>query len=118
MRCTRDFLLEKVGPELTQKIIEYLTGMKKGKKRELTTIVGKISITDRQAKYFELKSHVKYHSSPKMEKNAMLICANESYQRAENDLAELTGIKISHSTLHRLVQRHNYELPTSVLGVK
>ncbi len=44
----------------------------------------------------------------------MLICANESYQKA----AELTGIKISHSTLHRLVQRQDFELPTSVLGVK
>jgi len=42
----RDFLLRRVGPELTEKIIEYLTGIKKGKKRELTTIVGKISIRD------------------------------------------------------------------------
>ena len=37
---------------------------------------------------------------------------------AEDDLAELTGIKINHSTLHRLVQRQNFELLTSVLGVK
>ena len=40
-----------------------------------------------------------------MEKGALLISANESYQRAEEDLEELTGIKISHSTLQRLANR-------------
>lgn len=53
-----------------------------------------------------------------MEKNALLICANESYQRAEEDLVSLTGIKISHSTLQRLVGRCEFELPCSRLGVK
>jgi hypothetical protein len=31
-----------------------------------------------------------------MEKCALLISANESYQTAEKDLEELSGIKISH----------------------
>ena len=53
-----------------------------------------------------------------MEKNTLLICANESYQRAEQDLEALTGIKISHSTLQRLVGRCSFELPSSQLGVK
>jgi hypothetical protein len=38
-----------------------------------------------------------------MTKNALRICANESYQKAEEELLSLTGIKISHSTLNRLV---------------
>lgn len=40
-----------------------------------------------------------------MEKCVLLISANESYQRAEEDLEELTGIEISPSTLQRLVNR-------------
>jgi hypothetical protein len=53
-----------------------------------------------------------------MEKCALLISANESYQRAEEDLEELTGIKISQSTLQRLVNRQEFELPTSKQGVQ
>lgn len=53
-----------------------------------------------------------------MEKNALLICANESYQRAEEDLRILTGIKISHSTLQRLVNKQDLPLPESKLGVQ
>jgi hypothetical protein len=41
--------------------------------------------------YFGLKASS--HLSPKMVKNALLICANESYQRAEEDLKELTPNK-------------------------
>jgi len=114
----RDFMLSRVGPELTEKLIEYLTGIQRGRgrKRKIKTIIGEISINKRQADYLELESYKKY--SPKMEKNAMLICANESYQNAEKDFEELTGIKISHSTLHRSVLRQDFELPTSKLGVK
>lgn len=65
--------------------------------------MGCINITDKQAEYFGLKSYNQL--SPMMEKNALLISANESYQRAEEDLEQLTGIKISHSTLQRLVNR-------------
>lgn len=46
-----------------------------------------------------------------MTKNALLISANESYQRGEEDLEKLTGMKVSHSTLQRLVQRQEFELP-------
>jgi hypothetical protein len=53
-----------------------------------------------------------------MVKNALLICANESYQRAEEDLKELTGIKISHSSLQRLVKKQEIEWPDSKLGIQ
>ncbi len=53
-----------------------------------------------------------------MEKCALLISANESYERGEKDLENFTGIPISHSTLHRLVSRQEFELPTSKQGVQ
>jgi hypothetical protein len=38
-----------------------------------------------------------------------LVSANESYLIAEEDIETLTGIKISHSTLHRMVHRQEWE---------
>ena len=38
----------------------------------------------------------------------MLLSANESYERAEQDIEVLTGISISHSTHQRLVHRHTF----------
>lgn len=37
--------------------------------------------------------------------------ANESYERAAEDIQVLTGIKVSHSTQQRLVHRQIFELP-------
>jgi hypothetical protein len=62
-----------------------------GRPRKIKTILGEVEITENQAKYFGLKDFS--HLSPKMEKNTLLICANESYQRAEEDLKELTPNK-------------------------
>lgn len=53
-----------------------------------------------------------------MKKNALKVCANESYQRAEEDLFSLTGVKISHSSLQRLVNQQEIEVPASKLGVQ
>lgn len=39
----------------------------------------------------------------------MLLVSNESFTNAEQDIKVLTGIKISHSTQHRLI--NNYHLP-------
>lgn len=49
--------------------------------------------------------------SPYLQKCCLLLSANESYARAEEDIATLTGIKISHSTQQRLVHRTNWEEP-------
>ncbi|MBE9190671.1 hypothetical protein IQ230_09940 [Gloeocapsopsis crepidinum LEGE 06123] len=40
----------------------------------------------------------------------MLLSANESYARAEQDIEILTGIKVSHNTQQRLVHRHKFPL--------
>jgi hypothetical protein len=39
-----------------------------------------------------------------------LLSANESYQRAEEDIKVLTGIKVSHGTQQRMVHRQSFEL--------
>ena len=43
----------------------------------------------------------------------MRISANESYQNAEADLEALTGVKVGHTTLHRLVQKQEFVMPSS-----
>jgi hypothetical protein len=53
-----------------------------------------------------------------MEKCVLLITANESYARGEKDLERFTGIRVSHSTLQRLVNIQDFELPTSKQGVQ
>lgn len=47
--------------------------------------------------------------SPSLEKCCLRACAKTSFQQAEDDIAELMGIKVGHSTLHRLVE--GVELP-------
>lgn len=43
-----------------------------------------------------------------LEKCCLLLSANESYERAEQDIQVLTGISVSHSTHQRLVHRHTF----------
>jgi hypothetical protein len=44
-----------------------------------------------------------------MEQCALIISANESYERGEKDLEKFTGIPVSHSTLQRLVKSQEFE---------
>lgn len=55
--------------------------------------------------------------SPLFEKNCLLLSENESFQDSEKDIEALTGIKVSHSTLQRLVHRQEFEEPTALQGV-
>lgn len=47
--------------------------------------------------------------SPHLEKCCLLLVANESFANAQTDIETLMGIKIPHSTQHRVV--NNYDLP-------
>ncbi|MEG4117323.1 ISKra4 family transposase [Microcoleus sp. N9_B4] len=115
-KSLRQKMLEEVGPELGSFFFPAASGIQTGKSRKIKSIVGSLEITDNQAKYFGLKAYSQF--SPLMEKCCLLISANESYQMAEKDLEIFTGIKISHSTLHRLVKRQEFELPISKQGVQ
>lgn len=66
-------------------------------------------ITSQQARRLHLPPRSR--CSPLLQKCCLLLTANESYQRAEEDLFTLTGIAVSHSTLQRLVQRQEWPDP-------
>ncbi len=115
-KSVRQKMLSEVGPEIGNFFFSAVSGIQTGKPRKIKSIIGSLDITDNQAKYFGLKAYSQL--SPLMENCCLLITANESYQSAEKDLEKFTGIKISHSTLQRLVKRQELELPTSQQGVK
>jgi hypothetical protein len=86
---------------------------KSGKTRKVKSILGEVEISRKQAKKLGLES--KAPISPGLLKCCLRACAKTSYQQAEEDLRELMGIKIGHSTLHRLVKR--VELPLAQASV-
>ena len=67
-----------------------------------------MTITEQQAQRLAVKSRTRW--SPYLEKCCLLLSANESYQRAEEDIQVLTGIKVSHGTQQRMVHRQTFEL--------
>lgn len=75
-----------------------------------------MTITERQAEKLAVKSRTRW--SPYLEKCCLLLSANESYQRAEEDIKVLTGIKIPHSTQQRMVHRQAFKLPQVEQEVK
>lgn len=72
-----------------------------GKARNVKTSAGEVKISRRQGKKTGLKKKVLM--SPSLEKCCLRACAKTSFQQAEDDIVELMGIKVGHSTLHRLV---------------
>ncbi len=95
--------------------IKQVTGTEKGRARIVKSVVGQVKLTDRQAKILGLKPYSQL--SPLFEKNCLLLSGNESFQDSEKDIEALTGIKVSHSTLQRLVHRQEFEEPTALQGV-
>jgi hypothetical protein len=75
----------------------------------LTSCIGELKITDKQAIKLQVKPYVQI--SPQLEKCCLLLSANESYARAEQDIEVLTGISVSHSTQQRLVHRQAFTEP-------
>jgi hypothetical protein len=62
-----------------------------------------VKISSKQAQKLGLRKYSRL--SPVLEKSCLRLNANESYQKAEQDLKMLTGIDIGHSNQHRLVQK-------------
>lgn len=46
--------------------------------------------------------------TPHLEKCCLIVSSSESYERTSRNIKDLTGIKISHSTQQRLVQRYQF----------
>lgn len=74
----------------------------------MKSCVGVIPITEKQAKHLDLPPHSQI--SPLLEKCCLRLTANESYQNTEAESEALTGIKVGHTTLHRLVQRTEFSV--------
>ncbi len=103
----RNLVQEHITPQRRIFLIKTQTGTTAGKSRTITSVLGEILVTSGQAKRLQLKKGSRW--SPFLEKCCLLVSANESDQRASEDIETLTGIKISHSTLHRMVGRQEWE---------
>lgn len=68
-----------------------------------------MKITEKQAQRLKVKPRSRW--SPYLEKCCLLLSANESYQRAEEDIQVLTGLEVSHGTQQRMVHRQTFEAP-------
>lgn len=68
-----------------------------------------MSISEKQAQILNVEAHTRW--SPFLVKCCLLLSANESYERAAEDILVLTGVAVSHSTQQRLVHRQTFELP-------
>jgi hypothetical protein len=66
-------------------------------------------VSENQARFLGVKAYTQW--SPCLEQCCLLLSANESYERASEDIAVLTGRTVSHSTQQRLVHRQTFELP-------
>ena len=66
-------------------------------------------MSENQAQVLDVKAYTRW--SPYLEKCCLLLSANESYERAAEDIKVLTGVGVSHSTQQRLVHRQTFELP-------
>jgi hypothetical protein len=73
--------------------------------------LGVLPIREAQARRLGLAAYQQL--SPLLEKCALRLGANQSYQQAEVELEAQMGIRVSHSTLQRLVQRSEIEMPTA-----
>jgi hypothetical protein len=74
-----------------------------------------LSLSEKQAQILNVKAYTRW--SPYLEKCCLLLSANESYERAAEDVQVLTGVRVSHSTQQRLVHRQTFELPQAEQAV-
>jgi hypothetical protein len=78
------------------------SGTTSGRKRSIDSIIGRLSVREKQAEKLEIKAYTQW--SPYLEKCCLLLSANESYERAAEDIQEpmiemLTHIKTAVSAL-------------------
>lgn len=88
----------------------------RGRQRGVTSIIGRLSLTEQQGQRLELPARSQW--SPHLEACCLLLSANESYQDAARDIAVLTGLSVSKSTQQRLVHRYEFPPESVDCGVK
>ena len=102
----REHLMETVGPEIGNFFTSQQEETLRFEKEQFAPCVGKITLSSFQAIKLGLRKGTRL--SPHLEKCCLLLVANESFVNAERDIEILTGVRIPHSTQHRLVA--NYQL--------
>jgi len=78
-------------------------------------LVGSLEVRQSQAEQLGVKAYSRISGG--LEKASLRLSANESFQDAEADLVALTGIRLGHSTQHRLVARQSFEFAEAKQGV-
>jgi hypothetical protein len=73
----------------------------------VNSIIGKLEITEKQAQKLGLKKNSRL--SPFLEKCCLRLVANKSFENAEDDIRMITGMEVSGSSQHRLVERYNFQ---------
>jgi len=75
----------------------------------VNSTLGRVRLSQKQSKRLGLKS--KRQLSPALEKCCLRLCAQASYQQAEQNVETVMGLKVGHSSLQRLVEKE--QLPTT-----
>lgn len=73
-------------------------------------------MSKQQAQRLSVKAYTRW--SPYLERCCLLLSANESYARAAEDIAVLTGVQVSHGSQQRMVHRQTFELPQGEQSVE
>lgn len=81
----------------------------------MKSCLGVLKLKAKQAHRLGLKPRSQL--SPLLEKCCLRLSANESYQSAEVGIEALTGVKVGHSTQHRLVLQQDLPLPQAKQAV-
>ena len=91
-------------------------GTSAGRNRQIKSCLGRVTISSKQATKLKLRKGTRL--SPHLEKCCLLLVSNESFINAEEDIQVLTGIKIPHTTQHRLINNYNLTEPKITKRVK
>ncbi|MGB3613273.1 MAG: ISKra4 family transposase [Elainellaceae cyanobacterium] len=69
----------------------------------MNSTLGQVSLSQKQGKRLGLKA--KRQLSPALEKCCLRLCAQGSFEQAEQNVKTLMGLKVGHSSLHRLMEK-------------
>ncbi len=108
-------MLEHVSPNIALFLPLQITQTHQGKPRQVKSCLGVLNLKAKQAQKLGLRPRSQL--SPLLEKCCLRLSANESYQSAETEIEALTGVKVSHSTQQRLVNRQELPLPLALQAV-
>ena len=103
----RDHLLKEINPEIASFFFKQQQKQQQSRSRKVASIIGQVEVTEKQAEKLKLIKNTRL--SPFLQKCCLLLVANESFKSAQQDIEMLTGIKVSSSTQHRLVEKYEFK---------